>query len=105
MALSRICGLLVRALWLYPHDSKTFREAKFKARESDEWFTHFVPFERMLHIMVVTSFLLLVLTGMPLKFYYTHWAKVIFSLLGGPETARTLHRLSAIVTFLFLRCT
>ena len=50
---------------------------------------------------MVTSFLLLVITGMPLKFYYTDWAKVIFSIIGGAETARALHRFGAIVTFLY----
>ena len=92
---------LVRGVWLYLHDSKTFREAKIKTQEGDEWFTRFVPFERFLHFLVVTSFLLLVVTGMPLKFYYTGWAKVLFSIIGGPETARMLHRFGAIITFLY----
>ena len=60
-----------------------------------------MPFERFLHFLVVTSFLLLVITGMPLKFYYTSWAKVLFRIIGGAETARALHRLGAIVTFLY----
>ncbi|MGB7770056.1 MAG: hypothetical protein WBN22_14570 [Verrucomicrobiia bacterium] len=94
-------GWLVRAVWLYLHDSKTFREAKIKTQEGDEWFTRFLPFERFLHLLVVSSFLLLVITGMPLKFSYTHWAKVIFDILGGPETARTLHRFGALITFLY----
>ena len=67
----------------------------------DEQFTRFTPFERFLHLMVVTSFLLLVITGMPLKFYYTDWAKTIFSLLGGAEVARALHHFGAIVTFAY----
>ena len=92
---------LVRTVWLYLHDSKTFREAKLDTQVGDEWFTRFVPFERFLHFLVVTSFLTLVLTGMPLKFYYTDWAKVVFTLIGGPETARMLHRFGAIITFLY----
>jgi cytochrome b subunit of formate dehydrogenase/nitrate/TMAO reductase-like tetraheme cytochrome c subunit len=92
---------LVRAVWLYLHDSKTFREAKIDTQQGDEWFTRFMPFERLLHFMVVTSFLTLVVTGMPLKFYYTDWAKFIFSVIGGPDTARMLHRLGAIVTFMY----
>ncbi|HEX7653880.1 MAG TPA: hypothetical protein VF607_10260, partial [Verrucomicrobiae bacterium] len=92
---------LFRAVWLYLHDSKTFREAKFETQNGDEWFTRFVPYERFLHFLVVSSFLTLVVTGMPLKFYYTDWAKVIFSIVGGPETARMLHRFGAIVTFLY----
>jgi cytochrome b subunit of formate dehydrogenase len=92
---------LFRAGYLYWHDSKRFREAKISIQEGDEWFTRFLPFERFLHFLVVTSFLLLVITGMPLKFYYTHWAKVMFNIIGGAETARALHRLGAIVTFLY----
>ncbi len=92
---------LFRAVWLFLHDSKTFREAKFETQQGDEWFTRFVPYERFLHFLVVTSFLTLVLTGMPLKFYYTDWAKFIFGLIGGPDTARMLHRFGAIITFLY----
>ncbi len=92
---------LVRSIYLYIHDSKTFRETKVLANKDDEWFTRFAPFERFLHILVVTSFLLLVLTGMPLKFYYTGWAKAIFSIVGGPDVARALHRFGAIVTFTY----
>ena len=91
---------LVRAAYLYLHDSKKFREAKTSTQNGGEWFTRFVPFERFLHFLVVTSFLLLVLTGMPLKFYYTDWAKTLFRYIGGAETARALHRLGALVTFL-----
>jgi cytochrome b subunit of formate dehydrogenase len=60
-----------------------------------------VPFERFLHFLVVSSFLLLVVTGMPLKFYYTDWAKFIFAIIGGPETARVLHRFGAVITFFY----
>ena len=88
-------------MYLFLHDTRKFREAKIETQRDDEWFTRFVPFERFLHFLVVTSFLLLVITGMPLKFYYTAWAKVIFSVIGGAETARTLHRFGALVTFLY----
>jgi cytochrome b subunit of formate dehydrogenase len=92
---------LVRAGYLYWHDSRKFREAKINTQNGGEWFTRFVPFERFLHFLVVTSFLLLVLTGMPLKFYYTNWAKTLFGFIGGAETARAFHRFGAIVTFLY----
>ena len=92
---------LVRAGYLYWTDSKKFREAKISSQEGGEWFTRFAPFERFLHFLVVTSFLLLVITGMPLKFYYTDWAKALFHFIGGAETARALHRIGAIVTFLY----
>jgi len=92
---------LARSVWLYRHDSKTYRETKCEIQRDDEWFTRFTPFDRFLHFLVVTSFLLLVITGMPLKFYYTVWAKTLFHIIGGAQTARSLHRFGALVTFLY----
>jgi len=92
---------LFRSIYLYMHDSKTFREAKVKIEEDDEQFTRFEPFERFLHLLVVSSFLLLTLTGMPLKFYHTDWAKAFFSFFGGPGVARTLHHFGAVITFVY----
>lgn len=92
---------VVRSGYLYLYDSKAFREAKIRARTDDEWFARFTPLERFLHFLVVTSFLLLVLTGMPLKFYETGWAKRIFALLGGPEVARSVHHFAALITLIY----
>ena len=92
---------IFRSGYLFLHDSKTFREAKISTQVDDQWFVRFVPLERMLHVMVVTSFLLLVITGMPLKFYYADWAKTIFRILGGAPVARSLHHFAAVITFLY----
>jgi len=92
---------LFRSIYLYLHDTKAFRDAVIKAHVDDEVFTRFTPFERFLHMLVVTSFLALVITGMPLKFYYTDWAKTMFRLLGNAEVARTLHHYAAVVTFAY----
>jgi cytochrome b subunit of formate dehydrogenase len=92
---------LFRSIYLYMADSKTFREAKVKIEEDEEQYTRFLPFERFLHLLVVSSFLLLTLTGMPLKFYYTDWAKAFFAFFGGPGVARTLHHFGAVITFLY----
>jgi len=92
---------LFRSIYLYLHDSKSFREAKVQANVDDDTFTRFTPFERFLHLMMVTSFLALVITGMPLKFYYTDWAKTMFHLLGSAEVARTFHHYAAVVTFAY----
>ena len=92
---------LFRSIYLYLHDSKSFREAKAQAHVDDDTFTRFTPFERFLHLMMVTSFLMLVITGMPLKFYYTDWAHMMFHWLGSAEVARTLHHWAAVVTFAY----
>lgn len=52
----------------------------------------------IIHIVIVTSFLGLVATGLPLRYHYTEWAKVIGSIYGGVEVARFVHRLCAAVT-------
>lgn len=92
---------LFRSVYLYLHDSKSFRAAVVKADGDSDTFTRFTPFERFLHMMMVTSFLALVITGMPLKFYYTAWAKTMFHFLGNAEVARTLHHYAAVVTFAY----
>ncbi len=92
---------LFRSIYLYLTDSKTFREAIIKSNSDDVQYTRFTPFERFLHMLVVTSFLLLVITGMPLKFYYSDWAKVIFNVIGGAGVARSLHHFGAIITFTY----
>ncbi len=92
---------LVRSVVLFFRDPSGFREAKTKAAQDDEVFVRFRPFERFLHGLVVTSFLLLVATGMPLKFYYTGWAQWMVDLMGGLHVAGILHRVGAIVTFIY----
>jgi cytochrome b subunit of formate dehydrogenase len=52
-----------------------------------------------MHVVIITTFLLLALTGLPLKFHYAPWAQTLMGWLGGIEFARVLHRLAAIVTF------
>lgn len=92
---------LARSIYVYITDRKAFREAKKACAKDPETFVRFKPFDRFLHVLVMTSFLTLVATGMPLKFYYTDWAKVLISAIGGQEAAAQLHRLGAIVTFAY----
>jgi thiosulfate reductase cytochrome b subunit len=89
---------LFRSTALYMGDSREWREEKIQARADTEEFVRFTPLDRFLHGLVIFSFLLLVMTGMPLKFYYTDWAQVLLSAMGGQAVASTLHRLGAIIT-------
>lgn len=92
---------LVRSIFVYIKDRKAFREAKQACARDPETYVRFKPFDRFLHVLVMTSFLTLVATGMPLKFYYTDWAKALVTVIGGQEAAAQLHRLGAVVTFLY----
>ncbi len=51
--------------------------------------------------MVIVSFLGLALTGMSLKFADVEWGRWLSRILGGPFAARSLHRVFAIVSFLY----
>ncbi len=92
---------LARTTVVYIRDRKAFREAKAKCVSDPETYVRFKPFDRFLHVLVMTSFLLLVATGMPLKFYYTDWAKVMVRAIGGLEAAAQLHRFGAVITFTY----
>jgi cytochrome b subunit of formate dehydrogenase len=62
-------------------------------------YRRFKPIHIVLHIFVVTSFLALAITGLPLKFNYTSWGKTLMDFLGGIGSAGLIHRIAAIITF------
>ena len=66
-----------------------------------KYMVRFSPFPRILHLMVIVSFMGLAITGMALKFSGLGWAMTIVRFLGGVETAGTIHRLCAVITFLY----
>jgi cytochrome b subunit of formate dehydrogenase len=57
----------------------------------------FTRLNRILHILMIISFITLSLTGMTLKFSYTVWARFLSRLFGGFESAGYLHRFAATV--------
>lgn len=72
------------------------------AATSGEAFLRLSPFNRLLHMLVMSSFILLVITGIPLAFSHTQWAAAVFRSLGGYQVAALLHRFGALVTFLYV---
>jgi len=62
-------------------------------------YRRFKPLHIILHLFVVTSFLALALTGLPLKFNYTSWGKSLMDFLGGIGSAGAIHRIAAVITF------
>lgn len=69
--------------------------------DEGKYVRRFRTFDRNLHLLVVSSFLGLALTGMTLKFSYAPWAKVLAHLLGGFEGAGLIHRFCAVLTFTY----
>lgn len=62
-------------------------------------YRRFRPVHITLHLFVVSSFLTLAVTGLPLKFNYTSWGKTLMDFLGGVSSAGLIHRIAAVVTF------
>lgn len=52
-----------------------------------------------LHISIVVSFLMLAVSGLPLKFAAAPWAQEMIKYLGGAHAAGIMHRIGAIITF------
>jgi len=62
-------------------------------------FERFSRLNRVLHILMIVSFIALAVTGMSLKFSYTSWASFLSRMFGGFETAGYVHRAAATLMF------
>ncbi len=65
--------------------------------EGRELLTRMSVHERFQHWVLAVFFIVLVLTGMPIKFAEAHWASEIIYTLGGLTYARALHRISGVI--------
>jgi cytochrome b subunit of formate dehydrogenase len=96
-------------LWMF----RGFVENREKAAALEEGHGHHVipdghkqyrRFNRLhifLHFIVITSFLGLSLTGLPLKFSDQEWAKMLMTIFGGSANAGLIHRWCAAATFFY----
>jgi hypothetical protein len=64
-------------------------------------FRRFRRIHIFLHLLVITSFLGLALTGLPLYFAGHHWAKIMMDYYGGPSNSGFIHRICAVITFFY----
>ncbi len=62
-------------------------------------YQRFTRLNRILHVIMIVSFMSLALTGMSLKFSYTGWAVLLSRFFGGFEMAGYIHRFAAILMF------
>ncbi len=63
------------------------------------FYRRFTPFQIFLHFVMMISFLGLVFTGLPLKFFHNPWFKLTMKYIGGASYAGLIHRICAIITF------
>ncbi len=69
--------------------------------EEEIYYERFDSYTRFLHILVITSFLSLAITGMTIKFAGVGIFQTISRMMGGYEVTGFIHRVAAIVTFLY----
>jgi len=75
------------------------REELLARSPQERYYERHGLFHRLLHGVVIVSFLLLAATGLPLRYSTTSWGHFIMRLCGGFDNAGYLHRLGAILTF------
>jgi formate dehydrogenase subunit gamma len=73
------------------------REKKLKRKELvEESIERLTINQRIQHMILLSCTLVLIITGLPIKFHEAHLAEVIIQLLGGPNVTRILHRIGAV---------
>ncbi|MEE9505041.1 MAG: hypothetical protein V3V90_07905 [Thermodesulfobacteriota bacterium] len=75
-------------------------EPKIREKDGEKLFLRLTLNQRMQHILLLVSFAILTLTGLPMKYFDTAWGTFLYPLLGGIEWAPIIHRVSAIVIIL-----
>jgi len=69
-------------------------------KDGKKYFYRFTPNQRIQHIILASAVIILVLTGMPLKFHDTFWAPYLYGLFGGIRTAPIVHKTAGIILLL-----
>jgi len=88
-------------LWIPRSIRERFKLKEKLAKHPRRYVKRFGIFPRILHLMVIVSFFGLALTGMSLKFSQYNWALSISNFFGGVEAAGIIHRICAVITFLY----
>ncbi len=94
----------IHTLFWFPRawkDRKQHRSDPPDPELANRYYVRFTGYQRSLHLMIIVSFFGLALTGMVLKFAYSDWAQLLIRFFGGVEEAGLIHRICAIITFLY----
>lgn len=84
-----------------PEKNSNVEKIEIEDKYKGKYYQRFDGFSRILHIMVILSFLTLAVTGMVIKFADVGIFQFISSILGGYEVTGFLHRAAAILTFTY----
>ena len=87
------------ALWLQRSLVAQARRENTHPAARGPYVRRFTTFDRGMHIVVIVTFMLLALTGLPLRYASTDWAHFLSRLFGGEPMMRTIHIISGLITF------
>jgi len=71
-----------------------------KVKKGKKYFFRSTANQRIQHIILATCVIVLVLTGMPLKFHDTSWAHYLYALFGGIKVAPIVHKTAGCILML-----
>jgi len=71
-----------------------------RINNGEKYFFRFTVNQRLQHIVLAASVIVLVLTGMPLKFHDMLWASYLYDRFGGISLAPVIHRFAAVILLL-----
>jgi cytochrome b subunit of formate dehydrogenase len=76
-------------------------------RNGKRYFFRFSLVQRVQHIILFTTVIVLALTGFPLRYYDQPWAKGLYDFFGGIDKAPWIHRITGLILlalFVFHTC-
>jgi cytochrome b subunit of formate dehydrogenase len=76
------------------------RYPMIKIKDGKKYFFRFTLDQRIQHIILASTVIILVLTGMPLKFHDAFWAPYLYALFGGINAAPIVHRIAGTIMLL-----
>ena len=71
-----------------------------KVKNGKKYFFRSTVNQRLQHIILATCVIVLVLTGMPLKFHDASWAHYLYALFGGIKVAPIIHKTAGCILML-----
>lgn len=82
------------------HSPQAPQTAHARSDEHGHRYVRFTRSQRIEHALLLSSFTILGLTGIPQRFSDTLWAAWMISAMGGIETVRVIHRIAAVALML-----
>ena len=66
-------------------------------KDGKRYFYRFSAHQRIQHVVLFSSIIVLAITGFPLRHVDEAWARPLYDFMGGPEIAPMIHRVAGTV--------